>query len=194
MAKTRINLIPAELRPTFSQSLSSLPMEVIPIAVLVLFTLYAGTTYVKLQMEMKRDGKELATLTTENSSLDQQIDQLVNSNKREEAESDRYKALQDVLSRKGHWSDIFRELSNLTPEKVWLMSLTSGAGPNRTLTLRGHATSQALVALFFSRLEKSPAFSKAMMKSLEKEPKMQPPLFKFEFEIPFPDHVVKGES
>ena len=97
-----------------------------------------------------------------------------------------------VLDKKNYWSAIFREMSVLIPEGVWLTGFSDIKNESNNkikadsevLLIKGESVSQEIVAQFLIALEKSQHFAGVQMKFTEKEINIRPARFKFEFSIP----------
>ena len=188
--KVRINLVPPELRPQFK-----VEPTLIPYSLAAVFVVFAATSALSFHFSIAAKRTTLAKVASENALLTQQIAAMEALKKQEDLESGKVKSLQDVIGRKNYWSNIFKELSIVTPKDVWLTVLgtTGGDDVPKKLMLKGEATSQKKMAQFFAALEKSRFFSGATINSSEKDLKAAPDLFRFEFTIPFPD-ANGGES
>ena len=182
--KSRINLIPNDQRsPGFFNP------EFIPFGIAAAFVVYGSISAAGLHFNRSAKSAALARITHENSELLKRIGEADSIKKIEDLENGRVKSLQDVLARKNHWSTLFKELSILIPGDVWLTVLGSPPSDSapRTLLLRGEATTQGKMAQFFAALETSKFFKGATITYSEKDSKLSPDLFRFEFSVPYPE-------
>ncbi len=179
----RINLLPMELRPRLE-----LPPEAITLGVCAFLLTAALTLGVSSHLVYRSQQRALASLQDDRRSVDSRIEALsVETSLREKAAA-RYSSIQEVVSHKTYWVEIFKELTALMPRGVWLSGLASSlAEKDRRLVLRGEAPSQEKVAEFFRALEASYYFNGVTMKASERQEDYDPSLYRFEFVIPIKD-------
>jgi Tfp pilus assembly protein PilN len=189
MRKNRINLIPNEFQPGLEIS-----QEAIPLVILAAFLLYATTSAMSIQIMTLYKTSKIARLKAENKVQHDKVDALNSKQLSKNAENEKLKSMQAVLNHKGYWADIFKELSILIPQDVWLTNLGStGDSGGKKLVLQGEAPSQKKVADFFSTLEKSQHFSAAVINYSELDAKTMPELYKFEVVVPFKNISTSGD-
>lgn len=188
--RQRINFIPRELRPKFRVA-----PQVFPVFVALGVALYCGGAIVQILVQSKLRHNELNELTVESAQLSAKLASLTEQNRILERNDKALSAIHKVLGRKNYWSEIFKELSMLVPDGIWLTHFAdkpeTGTKKDQTtsppltqLSLSGEGDSQEVVAHFLTSLEKSHHFAGVQMKVLEKEAGVQPPRFKFEFTVP----------
>ena len=176
----RINLLPSDLRPKLE-----LQSEAIAFGLGALLIASATVSSTASHIAIKHRQRQLASIESEKHDLDVKITVLTAKNALTAQKVARYASFQEVLNRKTYWVEMFKELSGLMPEDVWLTGLRSTFSKHdRNLTLMGEASSQEKVAEFLGALEKSRYFNTVMMKDSEKEDDYRPDLYKFEFDIP----------
>jgi len=190
-----INFIPIELRPKLE-----IPGVLIPAGLVLLLVLYAGGSLVWNAVETSKVQNELTRLDVENAELTKKLETL-SPYKGKVKQEDSVGSLKKVLAKKNYWSGIFREMSVLMPEGVWLTSFSdhnetgkSDAHSNRNpaqnkpeggvLLIRGESASQEIIAQFLISLEKSHHFAGVQLMNTEKETSITPVRYKFEFSIP----------
>jgi Tfp pilus assembly protein PilN len=184
MSRKHLNFIPKELRPRIE-----VPHELVPVFFVALAFLYVLMGPVKISILTRMNQKELAGLQTIQEDLGKKAQSLSEQNKLAEQNTESFKSIQKVLGRKNYWSEIFKEMSMLIPDGVWLTNFTNqtSKGTGKTaeqLLVRGEAISPMHVVKFLTVLEKSHFFAGARMISSEKVKDMKPAKFKFEFTIP----------
>ena len=196
MIRKHLNFIPQELRPRLK-----IPYQGIPVGFLLLFFLYAGSSMVRVSAMTYLNQKELTQLENTNSELSLKLKGMTEQTRIVDQNTESFKALQKVLERKNYWSEIFKEMSILIPDGVWLTNFSnrrmdyridgktepkaeSKTSPGDQLVIRGESNSQMAIAHFLTVLEKSHHFSGARMLSSEKESNIKPSKYKFEFTIP----------
>ncbi len=182
MNRRHVNFIPPELRPKLV-----IPHEAVPMIMVLVFALYASGSALRLAISTHSSQKELVQV----EATQAEVLQLLQKSRMLEQTNESYSSLQKVLARKNYWSEIFKELSLLIPDGLWLTSFANQkpdkADKNNTserLILKGEASSQEGVAEFLTILEKSHHFSGARINSSEKEADIKPARYKFEFSIP----------
>ena len=108
--KSQINLLPQEMKEQTRRLLkrSALKGTATSCALLLLF-LYAG-----MRIEMTNRHKKIAVTKLELSALTPLLD-----------EAGQKALLKEVLNREPYWGDLFRELSHIVPEQVYLRTLRS---------------------------------------------------------------------
>ena len=116
MSRRHVNFIPPELRPKLD-----LPHPLIPVALFIVFILYSGGSAWQLHHQAVMNEAELARLNQVSADLSKQLEE----NHILEQNNAEFSALQQVLSRKNYWSEIFKELSILIPEGVWLTNFNN---------------------------------------------------------------------
>ncbi len=202
MIRKHLNFIPEELRPGIE-----IPAEWIPAGLVVLFAVYAAQWPIRIAIQSKLREEELVILEKQSKELNERLDVLSNQAKVETRNNQSLKEIQTVLNRKNYWSEIFKEMSVLIPENVWLTRFlnqkpklesktpmperapASGTpapvlAPAEELIVEGEAVSQISIARFLTILEKSHYFSGARLVSSQQVKDSKPAKFKFQFNIP----------
>jgi|LauGreDrversion4_2_1035121.scaffolds.fasta_scaffold665163_1 Tfp pilus assembly protein PilN len=184
MMRKHLNFIPKELRPRVE-----IPHEILP-AVLVLFAfVYVLMGPVRISFLTKSNLKELAEMQTIQQDLEKKMKSISEADKITRQNNESFKAIEKVLGRKNYWSEIFKEMSMLIPDGVWLTNFThqgvkgGGKVPDQLL-VKGESTSQLGMVKFLAILEKSHYFSGARLVSSERMKDVRPAKFRFEFTIP----------
>jgi Tfp pilus assembly protein PilN len=196
MKRKHLNFIPAELRPKME-----IRHEILPLGILAFALLYAGGWPLRIALQTRYQEKQLVQLEASNAELEKKLQDLNLQVKPELQTGDAFKAIQKVLSRKNYWSEIFKEMSVLIPDDVWLTKFSnfssskvdakvavkgakSGPGPTDQLLVQGESPSQMAIARFLGVLEQSHYFAGARMISSEKVKEVKPAKYRFEFTIP----------
>jgi Tfp pilus assembly protein PilN len=184
MRRKHLNFIPKEWRPRLE-----VPHELLPASLVVIALLYAVMGPVRISFLTKANRKELIGLQATQDELAQKLKSVTDENKIATQNSTSFKAIEKVLGRKKHWSEVFKEMSMLIPDGVWLTNFThqgvkGGAKTPEQLLVKGEATSQMGMVRFLSILEKSHYFSGARLVFSERVKDIKPAKFKFEFTIP----------
>jgi Tfp pilus assembly protein PilN len=177
MMKKRLNFIPRELQPKMV-----FPHELIPIVLFAFVVLFIASSSVSMHYESKRTANVLQQMKDQDVELTKQIQVLSEQNKKNDQNVETFGTLQKVLSRKNYWSEIFKELSILIPQGIWLTNFTN-SGSDRVV-LKGESSSPEGVAKFLRKLEGSQHFSGARMNYSEKEKDVSPSRYKFEMSVP----------
>ncbi len=175
--RKNINFVPAELRPQIH-----LPNEVIPMTLVSMMLIYAIASSVYFYFEKSVVSKTLATIDAENAKIAESIKYLSKENRVIEQKGETLSSLQKVLSRKNYWSEIFKELSILTPKDIWLTSLNNS--DPQILILSGESTRLDAVPRFLKALETSHHFYGVQINYTQKDTNVVPTRYTFEFSIP----------
>lgn len=180
--KRHLNFVPANLRPKIE-----VPYGIAPVVVFVLAASFVSISAMSLHSESKVMTEQLQALEVQNNQLLQKIQthQGIQKTHQEVGE------LQKVFERKNYISELFKELSMLIPEDIWLTSFskTSEVSGMNSLVIRGNASSQGGIADFLSTLERSEFFSNVRMSFSEKEKDIRPSRYRFEFTLPAELHM-----
>ncbi len=80
---------------------------------------------------------------------------------------ERIRTVQELTGGELYYWEILRELGHIIPEKVWLWELILNP-QTRRLSLKGSASSDALIARFLAALETSPYFREVELKETTK--------------------------
>ena len=184
MSRKHLNFIPKELRPKVE-----IPHEILPVALVVFALFYVVMGPVRISFQTKANQKELSSLQATQEDLNKKVKSLTDETKVAQQNSESFKAIEKVLGRKNYWSEIFKEMSMLIPDGVWLTNFTHqgvkpGAKLPDQLLVKGEATSQIGMVKFLAILEKSHFFAGARLISSERMKDIKPAKFKFEFTIP----------
>ena len=181
-----INFIPTELRPKLE-----IPGVLIPAGLFLALLLYVSGSVVWGTIAIKQSQAELARVEAESAELTQKIESLPGS-KLNSKQDDSMGSLKKVLAKKNYWSAIFREMSVLMPDGVWLTSFSDHSSrtpaqlksASEVLLIKGESSSQDVIAQFLISLEKSQHFTGVQLMFSEKESNIRPARYKFEFSIP----------
>ena len=184
MSRKHLNFIPKELRPKVE-----IPHEILPVALVVFALFYVVMGPLRISFQTKANQKEISSLQATQEDLDKKVKSLTDETKVAQQNSESFKAIEKVLGRKNYWSEIFKEMSMLIPDGVWLTNFTHqgvkpGAKVSDQLLVKGEATSQMGMVKFLAILEKSHFFAGARLISSERMKDIKPAKFKFEFTIP----------
>ena len=184
----QINFIPSELRPKHE-----IPGILLPAGLFLLLFFYIGGSVIGNIVAKRQSEAELVRLDTENAELTKKIEALSDSKERMKLD-EAIGNMKKVLAKKNYWSAIFREMSVLMPEGVWLTGFSDHQEQDKqdkkskpdtnVLLIKGEASSQDIIAQFLTGLEKSNHFAGVRMKVTEKEENISPARYKFEFTIP----------
>ena len=183
MRRQRINFLPQELRPKLK-----IPPEIFALGFLCLMLLYCGGSFVRYTWVASYRKTQLKETTHASLALSNKLQALTEQNKLLDKNDKALSAIQKVLSRKNYWSEIFKELSILIPDGVWLTHFSDQKAvvpsSSAKLSLVGEADSHEVVAQFLTILEKSHHFGGVQINYVEKEENIQPSRYKFEFTVP----------
>ncbi len=170
----RINFLPPENRPS---PLSPAVIAVVFLCCLLGVPLLGGGAKVARWSAERR----LSSLSSARDSLAAQVASNVKA--RDSSVDQRaVSAVKTALSQKLYWAEVFKELSNVAPKGVWLTTFdTSVAEGVKKVVIAGEGISQAEIAEFFSRLEKSYYFRNVQMKFTEAATESATK-FRFQFE------------
>jgi Tfp pilus assembly protein PilN len=189
--KKHLNFIPKDMKAKWE-----VRHELVPLALFAAFVFYAGAGPVRLSVLTRMSEKEIAQLEVISQELTEKLKAMNEQSKVAEQNNESLSAIQQVLARKNYWSEVFKEMSILVPEDVWLTNFSNmkstpkngaaagAAGQPESLVIRGYATSQLAVGRFLKILEESAFFTGARMVSAEKEKEIKPSRYSFEFFIP----------
>ena len=189
--KKHLNFIPKDMKAKWE-----VRHELVPLALFAALVFYAGAGPVRLSVLTQISEKEIAQLEATSNELNEKLKAMNEQSKVAEQNNESLSAIQQVLARKNYWSEVFKEMSILVPEDVWLTNFsnmkTGGKAPGgqpttgspESLVIKGYATSQLAVARFLKVLEESAFFTGARMISTEKEKEIKPSRYSFEFFIP----------
>jgi Tfp pilus assembly protein PilN len=184
MTRRHLNFIPKELRPKLE-----IPLEILPASLVLIALFYVVLGPLRISLETKGGKAELAALQATEQELSKQVKTITEESKVVQQNSRSFLAIEKVLGRKNYWSEIFKEMSMLIPDGVWLTNFTHqglkpGAKNPEQLLVKGEAMSQLGMVKFLSILEKSHYFAGARLISSERMKDVKPAKYKFEFTIP----------
>jgi Tfp pilus assembly protein PilN len=92
-------------------------------------------------------------------------------------------SVEQALKEKVYWADVFKELGNLGPNRVWLTGFNAKVEDRaKKVVISGNSVSQAEIAEFYARLEKSFYFRDLRIKFTESISGINPEIYRFEFE------------
>jgi Tfp pilus assembly protein PilN len=146
--RKQLNFLPKELQPS---SVNFHNFQIIfLIATLVIPGIGAGLKFAILQTE--RTVAELeAQRNLAQSNLANQL-----RTREENPDARVVRSVRSAMAERVFWAEIFKELSGLSPQGIWLTDLeTKLEEKNRTILISGEAQSQEDVAKFLENLEKS---------------------------------------
>lgn len=176
----RINLLPSELHPKFRPSLDRSAQ-----AMVAFFSLYIASTILIYSIESRMQRKELESIEEQAQKIAEKIGPLLAQTKAEELQGRRLAFIESLLDRKNRWSEAFKEFGRVLPEGVWFTGLASvAADGKRSFLIKGQAVSPVKMADFLSALERSRFFGGASIDYSEKEPNIEPEIYRFEFSVP----------
>jgi len=191
-----LNFVPAELRPKLK-----LPGILIPAGLLCVLVLYVTGSIVLNAIQTHRVQNEIASLDAQNVELTKKLESLGASKERLKMD-EAIGNMKKILAKKTYWSGIFREMSVLMPEGVWLTGFSdtknrekenrvaAARNPGQVkvaeemLLIKGESESQEIITQFLMGLEKSHHFSGVQLMSSEKESDVRPARYRFEFSVP----------
>ncbi len=180
----RINLIPRSRQAT----LLAVPSFALP-ALIGAFLVVIAVSATRQHFELQRLKEERTAIAAAQKKASDEIAAL--KKKREELERKKRQAnaIQQILARKISWSDFFKEMSMMIPKNIWLNEMKAGLNKEgtREMVIQGTAESPQAVSAFFQGLEQSYFFQKIMIVSSKLDPKVHPPLYRFEFRCPLED-------
>lgn len=174
-ARTRINFIPAELRRSDLRA-STVTLSALAVAAAIPLIGF-GLSHWKSSVVARQQ-----ELSQRLSEVESQIQGQIAA--RNTGDGAILNSVQQVLAERLYWAEMFKELGNLGPEKIWLTNFTARLDENKTkrVVIGGNSASQAEVAEFFARLEKSFYFRDLKIKYTETIKDVEPVLYHFEFE------------
>jgi type IV pilus assembly protein PilM len=147
-AKAGINLLPPEIKEETKRVVRRGTFEAIATAVILILILF----YVGMKIELSNFQKRIAVARLELYSLQPQL-------KRAQIQVFANK----VLSQEPYWQDLFKELSNLIPDQIYLTNMSMR---NNVITMKGIVNAakdaEKLVSNFILVLEKG-IFSNVML-------------------------------
>jgi Tfp pilus assembly protein PilN len=181
----KINFVPFELRPQIR-----LPHQAVPAAMIGMLAIYLVSSLIYFYFERNVFSKALLSIEAENKKITDSISFLSKENRVIEQKGETLTSLQKVLSRKNYWSEIFKELSILTPRDIWLTSLNNS--DPEILILSGESTTLSAVPKFLKALETSHHFSGVQINYTQKDVDVIPSRYTFEFSIPVKASVGGG--
>ncbi len=183
MKRQRINFIPQDLRPHFK-----IPREILPLGLVIVVLLYCGGSALRYSVVLGMKQSQLKEITATSAVLTLKVQELTERNNQLDKNDKAVSAIQKVVGRKNYWSEIFKELSILIPDGIWLTNFNDQKAKtpkdDTRLSLRGEADSDQVVAKFLTVLEKSHHFGGVQMDYLEKQANVQPVRYKFKFTVP----------
>jgi Tfp pilus assembly protein PilN len=202
-----LNFIPAELRPKLE-----LPVILIPVGLAAVFFLYMSASVISTVSTMHNSEAELAKVEAQSSDLKLKIESMGAAKTRLKLEES-LGSMRKILAKKNYWSAVFREMSVLIPEGVWLTGFSdhkekakpeprgtrnpaaavAPAEPD-VLLIKGESSSQEMIAQFLVGLEKSHHFAGVQLMFTEKETDVRPSRYKFQFSVPITTATDGGGS
>jgi len=183
----RINLIRDRQRKL------ALPIPAVGLpALLAVAALIIGIDATRLQIESRNLGKLQKAINAKEADYTLQLKDL-NAKKLEvENRNKQLSVIAKILERKINWSDVFKELSMMTPKNIWLVNLkaTQNGDGKREMFIQGSGESSQAVSSYFQSLEQSYFFKKVMIVSSTLDRKTSPTLYRFKFQFPVSPEVV----
>lgn len=159
----RVNFLPADRRPTAIGP--GTIVALLLIAILGVPVLGGGAKAARWGAERK-----LASLTAERDSLAAQVATGIQT-RDSSADQLAVNSVKKALAEKVYWAAAFKELSNVASKGIWLTAFdTSAVEGGKRVVIAGQGTSQAEVAEFFARLERSYYFRDVQLKLTESIP------------------------
>lgn len=171
--KTRINFI----APNASESVRPSTVAIGLLAAMLALPL--ATTAV--QITKGRIAGNLAVQQQRIGELDAELVQ--RTGERMGGKAAAMQSVEQALKEKIYWADVFKELGNLGPNRVWLTGFSAKAEDHsKKVVISGNSVSQAEIAEFYARLEKSFYFRDLHIKFTESISGINPQIYRFEFE------------
>ncbi len=137
------------------------------------------------QRTLGRIRTERAEMAMKLEEVSQKLQQLNSSKANLQVQSSQLVTLRQIQARKVQWAELFKELSLLVGRDTWVSSLkASAASGKRNMTLEGTGETPQSVSDLYESLELSPHFKRVMLVSSAIDEKTNPPLYRYQFEIP----------
>lgn len=139
------------------------------IVVAIIFFSYLGL-FVSLrsyQKSIKEKERLLAEQGSKWNELQSAMARVEKVEKDTKALEEKIRTVQELTRGDLYYWEILRELGHITPEKVWFREIILNP-QTRTLSLKGSASSDILIARFLGALETSPYFREVELKETKK--------------------------
>ena len=118
--KKHLNFIPKDMKAKWE-----VRHELVPLALFAALVFYAGAGPVRLSVLTQISEKEIAQLEATSNELNEKLKAMNEQSKVAEQNNESLSAIQQVLARKNYWSEVFKEMSILVPEDVWLTNFSN---------------------------------------------------------------------
>ncbi|MBU1043031.1 MAG: type IV pilus assembly protein PilM [Candidatus Omnitrophica bacterium] len=149
----RINLLPADLRKDKSLGIKKTLCKIIPvILIFALFFIYGRLIDTEKTLTRDKVAKE----------------EIISNWKEQQDFERKLKFLKSLPDNQETWIKIFRGISEIIPEGVWLNSITMEE-KNKKIVLKGAGQTNILVLELVRKLESLPYFSSVMLESVEEK-------------------------
>jgi Tfp pilus assembly protein PilN len=189
----QINLLPAYLKP--KAQAFNVPKNIGPGWIVALLVIYVVSSIGYSQLSMHSKRKQIALLESEDQELLQKLAPLREKMDVAEKRNQRLASMQTILNHKSGWSETFKEFSLLLPQGVWFTGLSGVYSDTpRKFLVKGEALSQVKMADFFEKLERSKLFGETAVVFSEREPNVQPEIYRFELSVSIKDVGEDGPS
>lgn len=149
----RVNLLPAELRKDNTLVIKKALYKIIP-AVIILFLFFVYIRLIDTEKKLTREkvAKEL----------------IISTWKEQQEFERKLKFLKSLPEAQDSWIKIFRGISEIIPEGVWLDSITLEE-TNKKIVLKGAGQTNIIVLELVRKLESLPYFSSVRLESVEEK-------------------------
>jgi Tfp pilus assembly protein PilN len=149
----QLNLLPSELRKDKTLEIKKLLYKVVPAVVLVaLFFVYIFLINTEKSLTKEKvEKEEIITTWKQQQELQRKLD-----------------FLKSMPAAQDSWLKIFRGISSIIPERVWLDSITIEEKAKK-IVLKGAGQTNILVLELVRKLESLPNFSSVMLESVEEK-------------------------
>ncbi|MFH1063203.1 MAG: type IV pilus assembly protein PilM [Candidatus Omnitrophota bacterium] len=163
----RINLLPAELRKDKTVGMKKALFKIIPLLIIfALFFIYIRLIDTEKKLTREKVAKEL----------------IISTWKEQQEYERKLKFLKSLPDAQDSWIKIFRGVSEIIPEGVWLDSITIEE-KNKKIVLKGAGQTNIIVMELVRKLESLPYFSNVRLESVEEKGDEKAPTTYFKITI-----------
>jgi len=157
--KTEINLLPPEIiskRLKRENRILVLPV-IIAIIIYLVASFFISSLIQKSKMKIQSYQQEINNFSKEFSKIEDQVKKIEEIKDRITSKKEYFELVNSLVEKKSSISDIFREISLLIPDNLWLNRMEFDR-LNSKLTMGGKAFSNNLVQKFLVDMQDTPYF------------------------------------
>ncbi len=182
MTKTRLNFMPPKVKKDLKATINY------DLLIVCFFAFCLGVVIFKATLILHQENvlnKNLKKQIITEKRIEKSIQELM-PNKNRVVKTNKSKvAIKEVIDKKLKWPQIFKELTHIVPQDIWLNQfLAKNESGEFDLMMSGRSPSHSKTSHFFSSIEKSRYFNQALLSFSERIPGVFPTQYSFNFSTP----------